>query len=238
MGTTRYYFLCNAMLAGNIAANLIGRMAAGVLGMSMVPDAVGGFIHKIQIVSMVFFLSGALLVYLYELPIRHALGNMRRQRITSQTDFQKAQRRLLNEPYFVVGMDLLIWFIGTAVLGAMGIRAGERSAMRGIVFESLVTGLITGTLAFFWLEHIIQHRMAQIFFPEGKLHSTKGALRIRIGTRLAVLMLACSIVPLSAVHLTIHGSQRMLTMGNNRRSCLRDCRASCLLKRLCSFSSP
>ena len=77
MGKLRYYFLCNAMLAGNIAANLIGRKAAGILGTSMVPDTPDGLIHKIQILSSVFFLSAALLMYWYELPIRHALKNIR-----------------------------------------------------------------------------------------------------------------------------------------------------------------
>jgi adenylate cyclase len=214
MGTLRYYFLCNAMLAGNIAANLIGRKAAGILGTDIVPEAVGGFIHKIQIVSPIFFVLGGLLMYWYELPIRHALKNIRRQNTISKADLEKAQRRLLNEPYFVIAMDLLIWFMGTVLFAAMGISVVGQSTMRGIVFESLVTGLITVTLAFFWLEHIIQHRMAPVLFPEGKLHSTKGALRIRIGTRLAALMFACSIVPLSAVHFTIYGSQRMVTIRN------------------------
>jgi adenylate cyclase len=214
MEKLRYYFLCNAMLAGNIAANLIGRKAAGILGTSMVPDTADGLIHKIQILSSAFFLSAALLMYWYELPIRQALKNIRTQNSIQQADVQKAQRRLLNEPYFVILIDLLIWLMGSLLFGAMGISVVGQSTMRGIVFESLVTGLITVTLVFFLLEHIIQHRMAPVLFPEGRLHATKGALRIRIGTRLAALMFACSIVPLSAVHFTIHGSQRMLTIGN------------------------
>ena len=127
---------------------------------------------------------------------------------------QKAQRRLLNEPYFVILIDLLIWLVGSVLFGALGISVVGQSTMRGIVLESLVTGLITVTLVFFLLEHIIQHRMAPVLFPEGRLHATKGALRIRIGTRLIALMFACSIVPLSAVHFTINGSKRMLTIGN------------------------
>jgi adenylate cyclase len=214
MGTIRYFLLCNAMLTGNIIANMIGRMAAQVVGTSMVGDSLNGLAHSMGIVSLIFLLLLTVLVYLYELPIRNALKDIKRQIPLSPADLQKARRRLLNEPYFVIAVDLLIWFMGTLLLGALGIEIAELSTIRPVVVESLVTGLITATLALFWCDHIIQRRIAPILFPEGKLHATKGTLRIRIGTRLAALMFACSFVPLSAIHFTIHVPERMSKMGN------------------------
>lgn len=212
MATLRYYLLCNAMLAGNIIANIIGRMAAKVLVTSMAGEFLKGLDHSIGIISLLFLLLVTVLVYLYELPIRNALKNIQRQKPLSPADLQKARRRLLNEPYFVIAVDLLIWFMGTLLLGALGIQVAELCTIGPLVVESLLTGLITAVLAFFWLEHIIQRRMAPILFPEGKLHATQGTLPIRIVTRLAALMFACSIVPLTAIHFTIHGPERIREM--------------------------
>ena len=74
--------------------------------------------------------------------------------------------------------------------------------------QSIETGLITITIAFFWIEHILQRKMAPVFFPDGNLYATKGTYRLRIGTRLVALIFAGSLVPLSAIHLTIHGARR------------------------------
>jgi adenylate cyclase len=208
MATLRYYLLCNAMLAGNIIANIIGRVAAKVLGTSMAGEFLNGLAHSIDIISLSFLLLVTVLVYLYELPIRNALKAIKRQIPLLPADLQKARRRLLNEPYFVIAVDLLTWFMGTLFLGALGIQVAELSTIRPLVVGSLVTGLITATLALFWFDHIIQRRMAPILFPEGKLHATQGTLRIRIGTRLAALMFACSFVPLGSIHLTVHDPER------------------------------
>jgi adenylate cyclase len=200
------------MLAGNIIANIIGRMAAKVLGTSMAGEFLNGLAHSIGAISLLFLLLVTVLVYLYELPIRNALKNIQRQKPLSPADLQKARRRLLNEPYFVIAVDLLIWFMGTLLLGALGIQVAELCTIGPLVVESLLTGLITATLAFFWVEHILQRRMAPILFPEGKLQATQGTLRIRIVNRLAALMFACSIVPLTAIHFTIHGPERIREM--------------------------
>lgn len=219
----RYFFLCNAMLAGNFLANLVGRKAVLTVGQYSIAGVPGDLIPVLQSIAPLFakaaFAFGVLAMFLYELPIRRSLRDMLKQREIPGANMLRAQRRLLNEPYFVIALDLFIWCMAALVF-ALAIRTDveARNLVPGFVFRALVTGLITVTLAYFWLEHILQQRLAPVFFPQGGLHATPGALRIRIGTRLAALIFAGSIVPLSAIHLTIHGSQHLLASGVQKPS--------------------
>jgi sigma-B regulation protein RsbU (phosphoserine phosphatase) len=63
----------------------------------------------------------------------------------------------------------------------------------------LSTGLITVTLAFFLMEHVLQKRLAPHFFPAGGLSTIPGTLRIRIRTRLLALLFACNLIPLFSI---------------------------------------
>jgi adenylate cyclase len=162
----------------------------------------------------VFFAALIAGVHRYERPIRGVLATIGRGASPSPSETQAARRRLLNEPYVIIAVDLVAWIVhASAFAGVMWLGGVARGAVVRTAMESILTGLVTATFAFFLLEYILQRRLAPIFFPEGRLSSVGGAWRIRIGTRLAALVFGCSIVPLGAVHLTIHGSQLQLARG-------------------------
>ena len=69
---------------------------------------------------------------------------------------------------------------------------------RSIVMN-ISTGIITVTVAFFLLEHILQERLAPHFFPDGGLHKIPRTLRIRIRKRLTALLFACNLIPLFSI---------------------------------------
>ena len=220
MGALRYHFLANAMLAANLGSNFLGRRAARVLGQRLVPDTAAGLAHAAAIGALQaaafigFFTALGVCVYRYERPIRAALAGLRRERALTPAELQAARRRVLNEPYAVIAVNLAAWVVHAAAFGSvMWLDGVPHSIVLGVAMESVFTGLVTATLAFFLLEHILQHRLAPVLFPDGRLAAVPGVWRIRIGTRLAVLVLACSIVPLGAVHLTIHGSRLQLALG-------------------------
>jgi sigma-B regulation protein RsbU (phosphoserine phosphatase) len=78
------------------------------------------------------------------------------------------------------------------------------------LYGNLTMGLITVTVAFFMLEHILQKRLAPYFFPGGGLSSVPNTLRIRIRTRLLALLFACNLIPLISTILILNrivGSQ-------------------------------
>jgi adenylate cyclase len=207
----RYFHLSNEILGVNLAANLAGRLAAELLGSKNL---------ELTYQPMEILFGSAVVLFLilttlwYEMPIRRYLKAMRRQKDVLPDHRELAKRRLLNEPYFLILVDLSVWFIGAVIFGLLTRLGGESPfIVRAIVVQALVTGLITVTLAFFWIEHILQQRMTPIFFPQGRLHEVKGVWRIRIGTRLTALILAGSVVPLTAIYLTIIASMRALTAG-------------------------
>jgi adenylate cyclase len=207
----KYFHLSNEILGVNLAANLAGRLAAELLGRKNLELTY----QPMEILfgsGVVSFLIATTLWY--EVPIRRYLKAMRRQKDVLPDYRELAKRRLLNEPYFLILVDLSVWFIGAVMFGLLTRLGGESPfIVRAIVVQALVTGLITVTLAFFWIEHILQRRMTPIFFPQGRLHEVKGVWRIRIGTRLTGLIFAGSVVPLTAIYLTIIASMRALTAG-------------------------
>ena len=184
-----YFHLSNEILGINLIANLIGRLAAELLGRTMLPEASQNLESTYQMIEILFGFAVVLFLILttlwYEMPIRRYLKAMRRQKEVTPDFRERAKRRLLNEPYFLILIDLSVWFIGAVVFGLLTRLGGEAPfIVRAIVVQALVTGLITVTLAFFWIEHILQRRMTPIFFPQGRLHEVKGVWRIRIGTEL------------------------------------------------------
>jgi sigma-B regulation protein RsbU (phosphoserine phosphatase) len=64
---------------------------------------------------------------------------------------------------------------------------------------NISTGIITVTVAFFLLEHVLQKRLARHFFPDGGLYKIPRTLRIRIRTRLTALLFACNLIPLFSI---------------------------------------
>jgi adenylate cyclase len=157
----KYFHLSNEILGFNLAANLAGRLAAELLGSKNL---------ELTYQPMEILFGSAVVLFLilttlwYEMPIRRYLKAMRRQKDVLPDHRELAKRRLLNEPYFLILVDLSVWFIGAVIFGLLTRLGGESPfIVRAIVVQALVTGLITVTLAFFWIEHILQQRMTPIF---------------------------------------------------------------------------
>jgi len=218
MDRKKYYHLSNEMLGVTLIANFIGDQATHILSRTMLEQSLFETIKLIHKITPIFlscsFLFLIMAILWYERPIRRALRKICKKESVDQNSMLKARQRLLNEPYFIIFIDLFIWVSGAIVYG-LGIKSsGQHPAIvRALVMQSLITGLITVTLTFFWLEHILQQRLAPVFFPHGGLYKTPGIVRIRIGTRLIALVTAGSIIPLLAIHFTIHGSIRALNKG-------------------------
>ncbi len=101
-----------------------------------------------------------------------------------------------------VGNCLALRFIGPMI--------PEHSWFNAACIMALSTGLVTVTVAFFLLEHVLQKRLAPYFFPDGGLYAIPKTLRIRIRTRLVALLFACNLIPLISIILVLNrisGSQ-------------------------------
>ena len=146
---------------------------------------------------------------LFEHPIRRYLNFMGRKEAIPREIAIKARQRLLNEPFFMIAIDFLLWLAAAAVypISYYTYKAGEMIIGR-VLFQNILIGLITVTAAFFILEFVLQKLMVPYFFPNGGLYVTPKTLRIRIRTRLAALIIACNLIPFFAIIVILRGTYR------------------------------
>ena len=132
----------------------------------------------------------------YEAPIRRFLNDIYHQLPTSQEVVNTARRRLLNEPFYMMALNMGIWIAAAFFFSYQINRLGEpRPVVLRMFLLSLNTGLITAVLSFFLLEHVSQGHVARFFFPKGGLYGTPKTIRSRIVVKLLALLFACNIIP-------------------------------------------
>jgi sigma-B regulation protein RsbU (phosphoserine phosphatase) len=210
MTRLKRFHLKNEMLGANFLANLVGVfLVNGVLiaAEGKPPEIV--WTHPIAYwVDALFtpfaftFVAGT--TWIYEKPIRRCLDALFTAESISEDLKRKARRRLLNEPFVLIALDLSMWLLAAVIFPAIHWAYGGGSNMiQRSLYLSISTGLITITMAFFMLEHILQKKLAPLFFPNGGLTSISRTMRIRIRTRLAALLFAGNLIPLISIMLIL-----------------------------------
>jgi sigma-B regulation protein RsbU (phosphoserine phosphatase) len=206
MDRKKLFFLKFAMGGANFLANLVGVVFAQGLS-NRVERPIPDFVWEHPLVDMLetFFSPMAFTIIavatvLYEKPLHRCLEAAFERRPVSGPLAEKARRRLLNEPYVTMVLDLSMWGLAALLFGLVLWLAGAGVIpVRRAVFNSLSIGLMTITVAFFLQEHMLQNHLAPHFFPKGGLSAVPGARRIRIGTRLAALLLASNLLPFLSI---------------------------------------
>lgn len=190
----------NIMLLSNLLANIIGvsivmLLSRGVM-QSFASDS-SQFIGGAHLIFLPFsFLIPILVILFYEKPIRKYLDVRYAKKPVSEKAKIHARRRLLNEPFFMIALNLGIW-MAASIFYPLALWLSNQSwpAILQTFFMSFNTGLITVAITFFVLEHVLQRRLAPFFFPKGGLYATPRTLRVNIGIRIAALVFACNTVP-------------------------------------------
>ena len=220
MQKVKLIYLKNQMLVANTFANLIGVLVVTTLMESIQEATAKGILetpvsHWIVVLFDPFaFFFVTVMTLLYEKPMRRYLNALFAHTTISQELKLKARRRLLNEPFVLIALDFSMWLLAAIVWSAN--HLAHDSAIQLVhdsLYGNLTMGLITVTVAFFMLEHILQKRLAPHFFPGGGLSAIPNTLRIRIRTRLLALLFACNLIPLISTILILNrivGSQYCL----------------------------
>jgi len=155
-----------------------------------------------------------IIIILYERPIRHLIKNIYLRKNSFPSEILDARRRLLNEPFFLMALNLLSW-IGAALVYyvlARGLVLQPELATELIV-NSLLTAVISVLATFFLLQYCIQHWLAPVLFPEGGQSRVTGVLRMKVSTRLAALIAAACLAPLLIIGVTLYGAERQRLYG-------------------------
>ena len=117
---------------------------------------------------------------------------------------KKAQRKILDLPFMSALVSLFNWFLAAIAMTTYSIITDSGSAesfMVGLIeglrvfIGCIIGGIITAAIIFF----ITEAKCRQIwpnFFPEGGLASTPGVFRLKLRTRMFVIFVLASILPL------------------------------------------
>lgn len=204
MSKFAYYRLKNSMLISILISNAVGVAVITFLtqqSAALLPAEILRLGERIDRFFLpVSFLVPFALILIYERPIRLYLKR-RYQKMPLPEDLATtARRKLLNEPFFLIGLSFCIWLAAALTYsGVFWVQGAGWEEIRSAFLRSIYTGLITVTVAFFLLEFVFQRRVAPYFFPDGGLSATPRTLRIRIRTRLFALLLASNIIPLISI---------------------------------------
>ncbi|MBL0712122.1 MAG: HAMP domain-containing protein, partial [Desulfosarcina sp.] len=204
MTPRKRFQLKNRMLLANFIANLVGAVGVNSL---LAPTRVyttalaqeyARSIETIFIPTVFGIAMAATLVY--QRPIRRYVDRCCQAAVPPAVPPaappQAVQRRVLNEPFFGLLLDFTIWILAAVFWAGLFYFMDETpTVIQRAVISNLSIGLITCTVAFFVLEHILQKVMIPFFFPAGQLYGVPRTIRISIRIRLAALLFACNLVP-------------------------------------------
>jgi len=206
----KLFHLKNEMLVANFLANLIGvygvntmmLMAAGKPKPETWAHAIPFWIDALFTPFAFGFVC--VMTLIYEKPIRRYLNSVFRKETIYPDLKSVARQRLLNEPFILITLDFSMWLLSSIIYPVIHLIYGSGKLLPlSALYHSLATGIITITIAFFLLEHILQKKLAPHFFPNGGLHAIPKTLRIRIRTRLVALLFACNLIPLFSIILIL-----------------------------------
>ena len=231
MTKLKHFHLRNEMLVANGLANFVG-----VFFVNAMLWVAEGFPADKQMwqqglpywVDALFtpfaFSFVAVMTLLYEKPIRRYLSLSFKQASIPQDLETTARQRLLNEPFVLITLSFSMWLLSAAIYSLIHWAYGSGSNMvQRTLYSALITGVITVTVAFFMLEHILQKKLAPLFFPDGGLTTVPQTLRIRIRTRLIALLFACNLIPLITIMVNL---QRITSTQSDFRTAIQQLRSA------------
>jgi adenylate cyclase len=117
-------------------------------------------------------------------------------------DLALVRRRAIMVPYVFAALSLGGWVMAGLLWGILypalwGFFTPGRS-LRSIFGITCVAGTVTAALVFFAVEHQWR-RVLPAFFPGGDLSAVPGVLHLRVRTRLLVIFVMLSVIPLSVL---------------------------------------
>jgi adenylate cyclase len=120
----------------------------------------------------------------------------------------EARREVLNLPLLVAATSLAMWFLASLFFGLWAGRS-----VRSFLAIALVGGVFTSALVFFSID-LFWRRMVRLFFPQGRIRTTR-AFRLTVFTRLLVVFLLSSIYPLGlVVTLSLDRARQIISASN------------------------
>jgi sigma-B regulation protein RsbU (phosphoserine phosphatase) len=205
----RLFCLKNAMLMANMAAQGLGGgllyvIYEFILRGYQTDKYVEFHLRTSNYFGPIFTLFFAFII-IYEWPIRRYFNKLGSDTPISSELKLLVKRRLLNEPFFIICMDMAAWILSGVVFAAFERNFGltwQVISMNRL--DALLTGLVSTTIAFFLIERILQSYLAPNVFPRGKLYEIKGTRRINLTVRLFAVFVAINLIPFLIILVSLY----------------------------------
>ena len=205
----RLFYLKNAMLTANLAATAIGSgllyvIYEFVLRGHQTDKYVEFHIRTSNYLGPIFAIFFAIII-IYEWPMRRYFSQIWSNTPISLELESRVKKRLLNEPFFIIGMDMAAWVLAGMTFAVFEHNFGltwQNISMNRL--DALLTGLVSTTIAFFLLERILQSYLSPYVFPNGKLYDVRGTRRINLAVRLFTVFVAINLIPFLAILISLY----------------------------------
>ncbi len=195
--------ISNSMLITNFIAVFVSSLLAEFLTENFSSRghiATASDSENFLLVGLVYYIFMGSIILWYEIPIRRTIKMVQNKDHIDSVMLLKSRKRLLNEPYIIIFIDFIGWlFIGLIfIVYRVNVEGDLFFALLGAI-DTVLTGLIVITTAFFLLQFVLQKWLSPIFFPDGGLSSVPGTLKTGIKKTLLSFSLALSFIPLSII---------------------------------------
>jgi len=198
----RLFLLKNAVLLADLGANAVAvGLVAVLIGFILKDDFLAVPAVPLQEVGQwVDTLTGVftiIVVILYERPIRRLMDALHRNQGLSPKLWLRAQRRLLNEPLFMVVLNLFNWSAAAFAYWWLILRRTITPLQaRPLMLNTFLLAVLAAVMVYFAVQAISQRLLIPRVFPQGRIHRIPGVRRISLRARLLVLYLAINLIPL------------------------------------------
>jgi hypothetical protein len=128
---------------------------------------------------------------------------------------EQARRRIINLPFFFVGIHVCIWVLLPALIFFVSYLIRFMDVRTAVVFSirASMVGFITSSVAFYRIEGYCRKGLIPLFFPEGLLTGLKGAQHLAIGRRIRWFYGMGTVLPLVILLVTLVTVQWELAPG-------------------------
>lgn len=203
MKRLHHIVLKNSLALGNLLANVLGIFVVEIISnysvspSSMALNKISKQIDKIYL--PITFVIIFIFTVIYEGPVRTFLNNKYQGIENGKTLSLKAGQRVLNEPFFMIFLNISIWLLAAVVYPMiLYYHDASNNVVIRVFFQTTMVGIIGMTAAFFILERILRKHLSPIFFPDGGIYQIPKTFHITIKTRLFALIVAANFLPLCA----------------------------------------
>jgi adenylate cyclase len=152
----------------------------------------------LMLVLSIILAAAGILQYLVQRPIAQAIKDLCSRNVIDQGIRETAQRRLLNLPFILGLLNLVtVPFVPAIMLSYFHYFMDLPSRPAVFIFTRImIVAMVSSTLSFFLVEEFSRRNMIGWFFPEGKLSTVAGTIRMSIRLRIRALYIGGTIIPM------------------------------------------